>query len=84
LLRVINPLRHGADCENLHTVYDIQHPVNEHPADFFVNYHTALSVNLEMTQRRRGAKIIHKQVRFLGIFANRGFSSASPRLHINN
>jgi len=41
LLRVINPLRHGADGENLHTVYDIQHPVNEHPADFFVNYHIA-------------------------------------------
>jgi len=35
LLRVINPLRHGADGENLHTVYDIQGPVNEHPADIF-------------------------------------------------
>jgi hypothetical protein len=41
LFRVINSLRHCAGCENLHTVYDIQHPVNEHPADFFVHYHTA-------------------------------------------
>jgi hypothetical protein len=32
LLRVINPLRHCAGYENLHTVYDIQDPVNEHPA----------------------------------------------------